>query len=177
MISIRVNGQDVQCPESFWDRVRMRLERDTMPVPESGCLIWLGSIRSRRGYGLMYLPAPYTGKQVHVHRLAWQLAYGPIPEGMNICHKCDVTSCVQNNHLFLGTQKDNIMDCVMKGRSGHTNLTYMDVIKIRKEYEEGEGNGKGKRKGKTTYAALGEKYGVSAGCIHLICQYKTWLPT
>jgi hypothetical protein len=58
--------------------------------------------------------------KVYAHRLAWEKANGPIPAGMYVCHTCDVPACVNVEHLFLGTQSDNMKDMAAKGR--HHNL-------------------------------------------------------
>jgi hypothetical protein len=57
-------------------------------------------------------------RNVSVHRLAYELAYGPIPAEMNVLHKCDVRNCVNPEHLFLGSLADNNADCMAKGRAG-----------------------------------------------------------
>lgn len=82
-----------------------------MPVPESGCLIWIGGATAD-GYGSMRV----RYKHYLVHRAAWENENGPIPDGMHVCHKCDVPSCCRVDHLFLGTNRDNIQDSVRKGR-------------------------------------------------------------
>lgn len=64
-----------------------------------------------------------NGRTYLTHRLTWEWANGPIPEGMNVCHKCDNPPCCNPDHLFLGTQRDNIRDCVVKGRHHHTEVT------------------------------------------------------
>jgi len=91
----------------------LRLERDAIPEPNSGCLLWTGATQSN-GYGRAQWGA--RGKSYLVHRLAWQAANGPIPEGKVVCHKCDVRSCINPAHLFVGTQSDNIKDMYDKGR-------------------------------------------------------------
>ena len=90
-----------------------RLQRDAMPEPNSGCLLWIGATQ-RNGYGRAQWGK--RGQSYLVHRLAWQAANGPIPEGKVICHKCDVRACINPQHLFVGTQSDNIKDMYAKGR-------------------------------------------------------------
>lgn len=87
----------------FWSRV------EKTPT----CWLWLGS-RDQRGYGTMR----FQGRNQRAHRIAYQLAVGPIPEGLLACHHCDNPSCVRPDHIFIGTMADNIRDCVNKGRHG-----------------------------------------------------------
>lgn len=90
-----------------------RLERDAIPEPNSGCLLWMGAALTK-GYGIAQWGK--RGNKFLVHRLAWQAANGPIPEGKVICHKCDVPACINPAHLFAGTQSENIRDMYAKGR-------------------------------------------------------------
>jgi hypothetical protein len=76
------------------------------------CWLWTASTRKGRGkYGQINL----NGMQ-RAHRVSWQLAYGPIPNGLHVLHKCDVPACVRPGHLFLGTHRDNMDDARQKGR-------------------------------------------------------------
>ena len=68
-----------------------------------------------------YVTISRKGRRVLAHRAAWEDAHGPIPEGMYVCHKCDVRNCVNVDHLFLGTPKDNMVDMVEKGRQKSHN--------------------------------------------------------
>lgn len=89
----------------------MNLDAHYVPEPNSGCFLWIGAV-DRKGYGLV--------RRGHVnwraHRLSWTLANGPIPAGMLVCHHCDTPSCVNPQHLFIGTHTDNEADKRKKGR-------------------------------------------------------------
>jgi hypothetical protein len=66
--------------------------------------------------GTGYAKLERKGKTIYAHRVAYEEVHGPIPEGMQVCHKCDVRNCINVEHLFLGTAKDNMQDCKAKGR-------------------------------------------------------------
>lgn len=80
------------------------------------CWTWGGSL-NRAGYGVVRLGGS-GGKASLAHRLAWSLTNGPIPAGLHVLHHCDNPGCVRPDHLFLGTNADNIADRMRKGRPG-----------------------------------------------------------
>jgi hypothetical protein len=130
--------------------------------------MWTGW-KSRDGYGIK----AYHSKRIKAHRLAWILTYGPIPKGLFICHHCDNPACINPNHLFIGTNYDNVKDAMNKGRKrgGHKNLgedngqskmTVEKIKKMRKLY------------GKFSAQKLSEMFGISQSQINDIKRGKFW---
>ena len=78
-------------------------------VLATGCWNWLKQ-KTAAGYGLTGFGGKYTG----AHRRAWELAKGPIPAGLCVCHSCDNPGCVNPDHLWIGTQADNMRDSMKK---------------------------------------------------------------
>lgn len=89
-----------------------RLFEKAIPEPNTGCWIWTGAATSR-GYGHMWDGTAYE----KAHRLSYKLHHGPIPSGMHVCHRCDNPSCINPDHLWLGTPRANVRDCIAKGRA------------------------------------------------------------
>lgn len=153
-----------QFTELYWQKVS---KDGPIPThcPELGpCWLWAAS-RNRGGYGNIRVGCQVVG----AHRVAWMLTYGSIPEGMLVCHRCDVRLCCNPAHMFLGTPADNLADMVAKGRqasgeaSGHAELTEAQVREIRALRARGY-----------TYSKLMALYGKSNTCIYSICRYISW---
>lgn len=137
------------------------------------CWIWLGA-RNADGYGNVRVGS----RTYKAHRLAWEMAYGPIPDGLYACHRCDRPACVRPDHLFLGDQWANIGDAARKGRmasgerNGHAThpdswprqLTDADVAAIRAAYVPR----------RVSQQALAARYGVSRSMIGLLIQGKRY---
>jgi len=89
-----------------------RFDSKWMPEPFSGCWLWTGAV-NQWGYGRIYTE---KRRSRNAHRVSWMLHKGEIPYDRDVCHHCDVTGCVNPDHLFLGTARDNLVDSIQKGR-------------------------------------------------------------
>ncbi len=115
--------------------LKERFDRKWIPEPFSGCWLWTGA-NYPYGYGVI----KDQKKSVAAHRISWILHHGDIPNGLCVLHKCDTPACVNPNHLFLGNKKDNMEDCLRKGRfpersgenNGRCRLSAENVTEIRR---------------------------------------------
>ncbi|MFA5053574.1 MAG: HNH endonuclease [Parcubacteria group bacterium] len=103
------------------------------------------------------------------HRFSYELAYGPIPKGMFVCHHCDNRACCNPAHMFLGTNADNMADMATKGRSckgsksGRAKLTEEQVRELKAQRAAG-----------ATQVAIAKQYGVSRRAIREILAGRNW---
>jgi hypothetical protein len=161
--------------------VKTRKKRKVTPISErlasnsswkGECLEWNGHT-AKDGYGNMtVLCDDGKWRPKRVHRLAYEQAYGAIPDGLLVCHSCDNPRCVNPAHLWLGTHKQNTRDMYMKGRDknapgekhpSHT-LTEDDVKEIRRLRGGGD----------ITYRRLSERFGVCASHVCAIVHRRAW---
>jgi hypothetical protein len=107
-----------------------------------GCILWAGATNDA-GYGVLG-KGGRGGGMILAHRLSWELANGPVPDGLFVLHRCDNPPCVNAGHLFVGTDQDNHDDCVSKGRQSrgeqkpNSKLTSESVHQIRCRRASGE---------------------------------------
>jgi hypothetical protein len=128
------------------------------------CILWHKGIR-KDGYG----DAHANGKHWLAHRLIYTRAFGEIPNGMCVLHKCDIRNCVNPQHLFLGTQKDNVRDMETKNRARHPNgeehgrskLSEAEVLAI--------------RAADLSYRILAKQFGVCLAVISQIKNRQNWV--
>lgn len=124
------------------------------------CWLWIGS-RVPGGYG--GLSSQLRGIPRRAHRISYELAHGPIPEGLDVLHRCDNPPCVRPEHLFLGTARDNAVDMMAKRRSRVAKLTPERVAAVREAVAAGE-----------TRKAVAAREGVSLTAVSRVCLRQSW---
>jgi len=149
----------------FWAKVSKK---------ESGCWEWTGSlnnVQKNKGYGQLGLPG--TKKTILAHRVSYMMAFGDIPLGLFVLHKCDNRKCVNPDHLFVGTAQDNSDDMVNKERyvfaprdgekNGRSILKEKDVLNLLSDRGMG-----------FSLRSLSLKYGIGLSQVHRITTKQQW---
>lgn len=143
----------------FWSKIDIQREDECWP--------WLGNLYSSN-YGRFFMYNRYFAS----HRVMWEWIYGPIPPRIEVCHSCDNPSCVNPEHLFLGTHQDNMKDMARKGRGGIClgeenkgggKLKNSDIFYIRDLFQLG-----------WKHRDIAHLFGVSCGLIGHIRQGRVW---
>jgi hypothetical protein len=140
--------------ERFWSKVNKT----------PGCWEWTGR-KDQHGRGNI----KWNGTPTKAPRVAWMLTHGPIPDGGLVCHSCDNPSCVNTDHLFLGTHRANMDDMVAKGRqpqgvrNGQSKLSERDVIEIRRRCKDGH-----------AFVSVRAAFGCSGELVSQIHKRKLW---
>ncbi len=143
--------------DRFWKFV----DKTSSSGPDGECWVWIG-LKDRKGYGLFTI----NYKSVFSHRVSYADNIGPIPTGMLVCHKCDNPGCVRPDHLFIGTDADNMSDKTLKGRqakgiaAGSSKLNDDKIRDILVSKNDAE--------------TIAKQYSVSATTIRMIKRRKTW---
>lgn len=146
--------------ERFWLQVQKA-------APDE-CWTWVGALRG--GYGVIGVPRPgLHHQQKIVHRVSWEMHFGPIPDGLCVLHRCDNPPCVNPAHLFLGTNSDNVADMIAKGRHKHGDgmagavLSAVEVKEARALYSQG-----------ASLSDLSRKFNVNYETIKSAVKRFTW---
>jgi hypothetical protein len=146
----------------FWEKVG----KGEQP---GDCWLWTAATSGHMGYGNLYHSCSRNLRGAH--RYSWGLHHGVIPEGLHVLHKCDVPTCVNPEHLFLGTNDDNLRDKLAKGRAsclkgeanGRAKLSEQDVRVIRERYASGE-----------SQQRIADDYGVDQTAVGFIVRRVHW---
>jgi hypothetical protein len=177
--------------------IECRIKDADKSINSDGCWEWVGSLNPVTGYG--QLSSWEIDKRVlyTAHRVSFSAYIGPVPEGMYVLHRCDNRKCFNPEHLFAGSQSDNMVDMVAKNRQGAYQKPLIswqkkNPSKVRrgkdhpmygKKHMAGESHPMSKltesqaldiKHSKGTLRAIAEKYGVSQSCVSVIRSGKHW---
>jgi hypothetical protein len=140
--------------DRFWSKVNKT---------EGGCWEWTAA-KDGSGYGLFR----WQRRMVRVHRVSFELVHGPIPEDLHVCHRCDNRGCVNPDHLFLGTHRDNMTDMSQKGRArtplGEDNLQAKLTRVTVREVRQAEGSQR----------QIAKRFGISQSQVSRIRGRRFW---
>lgn len=154
---------EVSMPARITD-FREYYESNIIRIPLAGCWLWCG-FTDNSGYGRT---SSLHARHSHIHRLAWELFVGEIPNGLCVLHKCDNPLCSNPHHLFLGTRRDNNADRRRKGREGNrtgprNGRTVLTELQVRSIYFD-----------QRRICDIARNYGVSWTTIYQIKKRQNW---
>ncbi len=143
-----------------------KLANNSMRMP-NGCVWYTGTLDAD-GYGQIQHCRGGVIRRFKAHRAAYEVAFGDVPKGLFVCHHCDVPRCINSDHLFAGTPKENVIDMISKGRQADTSgenssrriLDWQKVEEIRKSPE--------------ATAALARRFGVHYMVVYNVRKGITW---
>lgn len=163
MTHFGIEARSRQHSKSTFRTLRRRFWHNVTVGLHDQCWEWQAS--GAAGYGYLYVG------EVHyrAHVLSWELANGPVPEGLCVCHHCDNRACVNPAHLFIGTRGDNIRDATMKNRLQHgedhycSKLTEDEVLEIVERFDSGE-----------SPTRIADDFSISRSAIYQIMNGDAW---
>jgi len=168
------NGRSKHCSRACYHAntipIAVRFARHIGAPESNGCILWAGAMHAS-GYGLIQKDGQ-SGVMVLAHRAAWEIANGPIPDNIEVCHNCpggDNPRCINVAHLFLGTHADNMADMVAKERNARgekvpqAKITEAIVRMIRERVANGE-----------TQNAIASDVGFNQAQVSRIVNSKAW---
>lgn len=139
-------------------------------IDKSGsCWMWTG-YRDKNGYG--HLTVDNINRTAH--RYSWELVNGSIPDGLFVCHKCDNPSCVNPDHLFLGTQADNVKDCHDKGRSSGGSMPGETNPSSKITEDQAKSIFVERNRNRKSLGSIARQYGITEQMVWLIAKGKKW---
>ena len=151
--------------DSFEERYWSRVDKT------GDCWLWGGKL-GPTGYGA----AMFDGKTKRVHRISWEKAFGDIPAGLAVCHRCDVRNCVRPEHLFLGTHAENMADCSRKGRISRAPnpANQGSRNKLAKLTEASAASIRRRRAAGASLRELAAEFGVGETTVCAVTRGRTW---
>lgn len=152
---MNIHGNKKPLEYKFWNKVKKT----------RACWFWIG-FRSPKGYGIL----SNEGKLQRAHRVSWVIHNGTIPKNILVCHSCDNPSCVNPNHLWLGTTQENTADRNAKGRQDHPTGIKHPMSKLTEENVREIRN----LKGKIVQKEIARKFNVSEATISQIYHRLIW---
>lgn len=158
VISANGSGSDNGDSRSFASRFWAKVTKT-----QRGCWLWTGATSG--GGGMQHGQVTWRGRYrtpQKAHRIAWELTRGPIPAGLQVNHHCDIPLCCNPDHLYLGTQFDNMRDASVRGRLTVPRTRKLTLYQRLTIYQTPAHPGIG--------ADLARRYGVSEVCIHFVRQ-------